>query len=83
MKLTEAKASLGAAVHRADAADTCAAPLRASENEARRVCAQKEEEAKAMADRLAVARMAHKQAMAALKEVGLRLEYDRRRRRRG
>ena len=29
-----------------------------------------------MADRLAVARMAHKQAMAALKEVGLRLEYD-------
>ena len=65
--------SLDQAVRRADVADTCAAPLRAEAAEALARCKKGEDAAMAMADRLAVARVAHAQAMAALIEVGARL----------
>ena len=58
---------------RADAADTCAAPLRLETAAALARCKRGEDAARAMADRLAVARVAHAQAMAALNEVGARL----------
>ena len=58
---------------RADAADTCAAPLRAETAAALARCKRGEDAARAMADRLAVARVAHAQAMSALNEVGARL----------
>ena len=61
---------------RADAADTCAAPLRAETAAALARCKRGEDAARAMADRLAVARVAHAQAMAALNEVGARLSCD-------
>jgi hypothetical protein len=68
-----AKAAAVRAEARADKADTDVAPLRAEAAEARAQREAKEEEARVMSDRLAVARLAHKQAMVALKEVGERL----------
>jgi hypothetical protein len=65
--------ALEEAEKRADAADTCAAPLRLETAAALARCKRGEDAARAMADRLAVARVAHAQAMAALNEVGARL----------
>lgn len=73
-KLATARAALAAAERRADLADHAAAPTRAAADQARARCEEVEERSRVMADRLAVARVAHAQAMKALQEVGRRLE---------